>query len=444
MFVKLAFHNAKGKLQDYLIYLLTLTMLAAIMLSAFMLESFPIFTENTAGVFIANSLPYLIALTLLSLMIYINNFMLRRRSQEFAILMLSGAPKGKICILYFVEHTLFGLLSLISGLILGVLLFFGILTVVSAEIRCSEIVLSALRTILYFSVVHIFSLIIMVFYIKKLNIKNMLYRSKHNEKSKATTMYLIPLTITTVLAYATFYFMINNFTPLTASMIVFVVGFILYGTNSTLLGWLAWYRNRQGIFLYRNHRLFIIGQLLSRIKTHIRMSTVISGCLLISIISTIHGTISIACAGEILGEQFDMIMGFAQIYIAVLFAVTAFSIIALQQIVDSREHKQKYFVLKQLGTDAEHINRLLLQSIILNFTVPVFSAVVFAYSSIVPIEYKLRYLLHRSNLVVSGLITFTIIFAILYICYITAVFLSLKRAKNEMTGFGLKSGVTIN
>ena len=427
MFAKMAFRNIKNKLHDYLIYLLTLTALATMMLSASMLELFPTISDNESGNFMSNSLPALITLTLLFLMLYMNRFMLKRRSREFAIYMLSGVPKDKIGLLYFVEHALLGLIGLAFGLLLGLLFFWAILTIFTATWTFSNVFYALLKTCAYFTVAHVLSLFITIFYIKRLNIKALLYHHNYNEQRKLTMGRLLLITITTAIAFLIFFFQIYYFSSITASTLVFTIGFSLYGSYTSMLGWIQWYRERQGDSLYYNRRLFIAGQFLSKIKTLTCMSAVVSGCLLCAMCSFIAGWIFVGYKGQLLGKQDDIVMGFAQFYIAVLFTVIVFSIIALQQIVDMNEHRQKFIVLKQLGTDIDNLNRTLFWQVFLNFSIPVLMAVIFLLCSLYPLEQVLYPLLGNEHLLIKGTFIYMGIFAILYICYIMATYASLKK-----------------
>jgi len=429
MFVKMAFCNIKNKIYDYLIYTLTLITLAAMMLSAFMLPVFSILSSGETGAFMSNSLPAIIALTLLFLMLYMNRFMLKRRSQEFAIYSLSGVSQNKISILYFVEHMLLGLFALLAGIFFGLFLFWIILTIMSATWSFQDVVFAVLQTCLYFIVAHAISLIFTVIYIRRLNIKSLLDFRKNNEQSKTNATRLILLSVITVIAFGVYFYQITHFNPFTASTLVLAVGIILYGSYASILGWLSWYRNKRGNFLYHNRRLFIAGQLISKIKTMIRMSSVISGCLVTAMCSFVAGWIFVGNESVLLGEQDDIIMGFAQFYIAILFTVIVFSIIALQQIVDIREHKQKFIVLSQLGTDASNLNRILFKQVFLNFAIPVLMAVILMFCSLYPLEQILKPFLNKEHLLLQGAFVYLGIFMLLYACYMTVTYISFRKIK---------------
>ena len=425
MFAKMAFRNIRSKINDYLIYLFTLTALSAMMLSAFMLPVFPVLSDNDSGAFMSNSLPAIIALTLLFLMLYMNRFMLRRRSQEFAIYMLSGVPQDKISLLYFGEHILLGLLALAVGLFFGLILFCIILTIFSATWTFGDLILAVLQTCVYYIATHVASLVITIFYIKRLNIKNLLGHHKDNEQIKLNKTRLILLSTITMIAFPVLFYQIINFDPFTASTLIITIGIIIYGAYTSILGWLSWYRNKQGNLLYKDMRLFIIGQLMSKIKTVTRMSTVISCCLLCAMCSFIAGWIFTGNAGLLLGGQDDVVMGFAQFYIAVLFTVIVFSVIALQQIVDIREYRQKFTVLRQLGTNTDNLNRILFKQVFLNFTLPVSMAVILMLFCLYPLEQIMNLSLGKEYLVIHGAFIYLGIFAVLYICYMIATYISL-------------------
>jgi len=353
--------------------------------------------------------------------------MLRRRSEEFAIYMLSGVPQNKISLLYFGEHILLGLLALVVGLFFGLILFCIILTIFSATWTFEDLILAVLQTCVYYIVAHVASLVITIFYIKRLNIKNLLQHHKDNEQIKLNKTRLILLSTITIIAFPVLFYQIINFDPFTASTLVITIGIIIYGAYTSILGWLSWYRNKQGNLLYQDGRLFIIGQLMSKIRTITRMSTVISCCLLCAMCSFVAGWIFTGNVGLLLGGQDDVVMGFAQFYIAVLFTVIVFSVIALQQIVDIREYRQKFTVLKQLGTNIDNLNRTLFKQVFLNFTLPVSMAVILMLFCLYPLEQIMSSSLGKEYLVIHGAFIYLGIFAVLYICYMIATYISLKK-----------------
>ncbi|MCQ5280669.1 FtsX-like permease family protein, partial [Clostridium sp. DFI.1.208] len=68
---------------------------------------------------IMNVLSVFVAIVLAFLILYANNFLIRRRNQEFGIYMLLGMPNRDISRILVYETMAVGFLSLLSGLLLG-------------------------------------------------------------------------------------------------------------------------------------------------------------------------------------------------------------------------------------------------------------------------------------------------------------------------------------
>ena len=128
-FSKLALRNVKKSYKDYFVYFMTL------MFSVCLFYTFNSFSSQeqvlnlstsqstvlkTVGQFM-NVLSVFVAIVLAFLILYANNFLIRRRKQEFGIYMLLGMPKRDISRILVYETMAVGFLSLLSGLLLGAL-----------------------------------------------------------------------------------------------------------------------------------------------------------------------------------------------------------------------------------------------------------------------------------------------------------------------------------
>ena len=128
-FSKLAFRNVKKSYKDYFVYFMTL------MFSVCLFYTFNSFSAQeqilnlnasqstvlqTVGQFM-NILSVFVAIVLAFLILYANNFLIRRRKQEFGVYMLLGMPKRDISKILVYETMAVGVLSLLSGLLLGIL-----------------------------------------------------------------------------------------------------------------------------------------------------------------------------------------------------------------------------------------------------------------------------------------------------------------------------------
>lgn len=181
MYSKIAVGNVKKSFKDYTIYFLTLTLAVCIFYSFNSIEAQKVFIDMKAsGKEYADSLVQIIAyisvfvsVILGSLILYANNFLIKKRKKELGICMTLGMGKRKISRILIIETLLVGAISLISGLLLGIVASQGLSLFTSKlfDIPMSgySFVISAssvLKTILYFSIMFF---LVMIFNKEKLS-----------------------------------------------------------------------------------------------------------------------------------------------------------------------------------------------------------------------------------------------------------------------------------
>ena len=129
MLCKLAFRNVRKSISDYTVYFITL-MFAVMFFYAFnsldaqqaimdlnenkassaqvMLESIKVFST-------------FVAVALAILILYANNFLIKRRNKELGIYLMLGMGKGRVADILMMETLLVGVIALVVGLLLGIL-----------------------------------------------------------------------------------------------------------------------------------------------------------------------------------------------------------------------------------------------------------------------------------------------------------------------------------
>ena len=140
MYSKLAFRNLKRSFKDYTIYFLTLVFGVCIFYTFNSIQSQSIMMELNdmqASAFeqVENIMGYasiFVSFILAFLIIYANNYLIKRRKKEFGIYMTLGMEKGNLSKIIFIETLLVGIISLAIGLGLGILLSQG-LSVLTAK-----------------------------------------------------------------------------------------------------------------------------------------------------------------------------------------------------------------------------------------------------------------------------------------------------------------------
>lgn len=126
MYAKLVLRNARRSIQDYLVYILTITICGTLFYSFLSISSSYYnpdigseydFTMLSDGMKLAICA---VTLLLLFLIRFVNNYMLRRRQREFALQSVMGMEQRTIGWLFFAETFLMGLVSIAAGIFLGV------------------------------------------------------------------------------------------------------------------------------------------------------------------------------------------------------------------------------------------------------------------------------------------------------------------------------------
>ena len=133
MYFKLSARNVKRSFKDYFIYFLTLTFAVCIFYSFNSLEaSEALTTLNSSQAEMIKSLTMLlsyvsifVSVVLAFLILYANNFLVRRRKKELGLYMSLGMSKYRISQILVVETFFVGLMSLAAGLLLGIFLSQG-------------------------------------------------------------------------------------------------------------------------------------------------------------------------------------------------------------------------------------------------------------------------------------------------------------------------------
>ena len=125
MLSKLAIRNMKRSARDYLVYLLTMTLISALLytFNSLLFQNELKQYWNTEDmlelmVFLATLFIVFVTAWLISYMV---RFMMEKRSREFGIYLLLGMKKRTIARLYLRENILSGAIALLLGMLFGTL-----------------------------------------------------------------------------------------------------------------------------------------------------------------------------------------------------------------------------------------------------------------------------------------------------------------------------------
>ena len=116
MYSKMAFKNVKKSFKDYTIYFLTLTLAVCIFYSFNSIESQKAMMEMNASSaeymealsIIISYVSVFVAFILGSLIIYANNFLIKKRNKEMGIYMTLGMSKNRISRILILETLIVG------------------------------------------------------------------------------------------------------------------------------------------------------------------------------------------------------------------------------------------------------------------------------------------------------------------------------------------------
>ena len=202
---KLIFRNVCKNIRDYLIYFLTLTLSVSLFYAFNSISDQPAFSNmgmtgtllyRQLGIMLS-TLSTMIAVVLAFLILYANQFLLKRRKKELGVYMMLGMKKGRISRLFAGETLCVGVIALGTGLLLGFFFSQGFsliaLRLFAINLEKFRIVFSAgalRQTVLCFAIIFF---IVMLFNIRSVtNVKliDLLTDSRKNESMQTENRIL--------------------------------------------------------------------------------------------------------------------------------------------------------------------------------------------------------------------------------------------------------------
>lgn len=126
MLCKLAWGNVRRAGRDYLVYLLTLTLGVTVFYAfntiSMQVDIAGIDEEGLAQVVgsILGDLTYFLAGVMAFLMVYANNFIMKRRKKEFGLYQVLGMGRGRVATITALETVIVSVVAFVAGIVLGV------------------------------------------------------------------------------------------------------------------------------------------------------------------------------------------------------------------------------------------------------------------------------------------------------------------------------------
>lgn len=308
MYCKLALKNVKKSFKDYLIYFLTLAF------SICLFYAFNSFQSQQAVMEMSEKqveiiglvkelmqmLSVFVALVLGFLIIYANNFLIKRRKKELGLYTLLGMPKNRISRVLVYETVLVGLLSLIMGMISGVLIS-QLLTIVTANLFEAKLNYTFVfsmdatwMTIKAFALIFIIVMIFNTFILNRYQLIDLLTAGKKNETLKIKNIYVsifLFIASIAILAFTYWFALSNGFNALMYLHIIApcgIIGTLLFFMS--LAGFLLRFVQSSQSLYYRKLNMFVLRQINASINSNFLSMSVVCIMLLFSIGALATGT----------------------------------------------------------------------------------------------------------------------------------------------------------
>ena len=308
MYFKVALNNVKKCFKDYSIYFLTLTLGVCIFYAFNSIGDQKAFLElgksknDIIKVIqeLISQMSVFISCVLGGLILYANNFLVKKRKKELGIYMTLGMGKNKISKVLTYETALVGIISLAAGLVSGIIVSQGIsaFTTKLFEVPLSnyKFLLSTdaiLKTILYFGIIFILVMLFNTTVISKYKLIDMLTAAKKNEDIKiknpilTAIIFFISLVVLGVAYKLILKVGLNPFNSMFfTSIILGILGTLLFFFS--LSGFVLYALQKNKNIYLKGLNIFVLRQMNSKINTNFLSMTVISLILFftISILST--------------------------------------------------------------------------------------------------------------------------------------------------------------
>ncbi len=279
LFVKLAYRNMKRSARDYLVYLLTMTVINALMYAFNSL----IFQNGLRGYFEVEGImevmiglaTVFIVLIVAWLIHYMVGFMLEKRSDEFGIYLLLGMEKKDVSSLYLKENLMLGGISFLLGSLLGILFQQVVEAVMFAMVRMEYRLhisfhgRTALMTLACFAGCYLLALFRCRWKFRKMNIKGLMDAKRQNEEIKegreGARRILLPVSVVFILVFWAWFERLQSVLGVSVFLVGLVVTIYLFYWG--ISAWLICYVRGRDALVYQGQNLFLLRQFAAKVRT---------------------------------------------------------------------------------------------------------------------------------------------------------------------------------
>lgn len=299
MLFKLSLRNLKKSFKDYTIYFLTLVLGVAIFYvfnaldSQGVMQSVSASTREIIQLMLAMlaGVSVFVSVILGFLIVYANNFLIRRRKKEFGVYLTLGMSRGAISRILLGETVLIGLISLGVGIVIGVfasqLMSILVARMFEADMSAYTFTFSpgaAGKTVVYFGIMYLLVILFNAAAISRYKLLDLLTAGRKNEKVRmknpvvSGVLFVISLGL---LGYC-YLSVLGILGTLNRNRTLFLIflgsaaTFLFFWSLSGIL--LRVVQARRGFYL-KDLNLFVFRQMNSRVNTMVFSMTVI--CLML-------------------------------------------------------------------------------------------------------------------------------------------------------------------
>ena len=321
---KLIIKNVRKNIRDYMIYFSTLMISVSVFYAFNSISDQPAFSEmgmtktllyDQLGILLS-TLTVLIAVVLAFLIIYANQFLLKRRKKELGLYMVLGMKKGRISRIFVGETFCVGVIALVTGLCLGVALSQGIslvaLKLFAIDMSKFQLVFSVgafQKTAQCFAVIFLLVMTFNVWSVSSVQLIDLLTAGRKNEtsqnRSRLLAILLFFVSLACILSSGMMFYR-NGILPsrenrsFQVAGILLVAGtFLFFYSLSTVFVQVL--RANSNVYL-RGLNTFLVRQVGSKIRTNYFIMTIVCGLLTVTICAVSVGVSTALAMNELSGS----------------------------------------------------------------------------------------------------------------------------------------------
>lgn len=316
MLCKLAWGNVRRAGRDYLVYLLTLTLGVTVFYAfntvSMQVDIAGINEEGLARVMdsMLGYLTYFLAGVMAFLMVYANNFIMKRRKKEFGLYQVLGMGRGRVATIMALETVIVSVVAFAAGIVLGVglsqLMTFFTASLFKTQIANFHFFFSVHAfnlTLVCMLVMFVLTLLLNLRAVRRTKLIELMGAERRNESIKTRNPWIAIaiFAVGVVLVGVAYYRLLRDGFPLTATDSKLQEAMNQFGITTVMVtvGTFALFRGLSGMLIkllqslrgvyWRDLNMFTVRQLAAKVNTVCFSMGVIAMILFLAITSVTCG-----------------------------------------------------------------------------------------------------------------------------------------------------------